>query len=324
MNASGEQAAAERPSRRLRVLTYHRVAEPGSYPDLNPRLISATPEMFEQQMRLIRRRYSAVSMPGVLRALNGAGLPRNAVLITFDDAYIDLADHAMPVLEQLGLPATIFVPTAFPDQPERAFWGDHLHRAFASTTCTRLAGPAGTLDLAGPLERRDSLKRLLDHLKTIPHADAAALVDRIPRELGTEPVTRKSVLDWQALRDLATQRITLAAHTQTHPILTQLPPDEVGRELTGSQRDIEREIGASLPVLCYPNGSHDDRVVSIARDAGFRLAFTTIEGHNDLARDDPLRLRRINITPRTSTHLLRIRLTRWGPALKTLRSRLRG
>jgi len=48
--------------RRLRVLTYHRVAEAGASDDLNPRLVSATPGAFERQMRMLSRRHAVVSM----------------------------------------------------------------------------------------------------------------------------------------------------------------------------------------------------------------------------------------------------------------------
>src|SRR5437867_4251379 len=95
----------------LRVLTYHRVSTPAADPDLNPRLISATPKAFDGQMRWLRRRHAVVPMAQVLDAVErGKGLPRRAVLVTFDDAYADLADHAVPILEALRLPATLFVP----------------------------------------------------------------------------------------------------------------------------------------------------------------------------------------------------------------------
>lgn len=38
--------------------------------------------------------------------------PGRIVAITFDDAYPSVAEHALPVLRELGWPATVFVPTA--------------------------------------------------------------------------------------------------------------------------------------------------------------------------------------------------------------------
>src|SRR2546421_516354 len=102
----------------LRVLTYHRVDEPGARPKLNPGLISATPEVFDQEMSYLAANYHVVSMPELLQAYRtGTPLPPRAVLVTFDDAYCDFAEHAWPTLKRYRLPATLFVPTAYPDQP---------------------------------------------------------------------------------------------------------------------------------------------------------------------------------------------------------------
>src|SRR3712207_2813854 len=113
----------------LRVLTYHRVDEPDAQPTLYPGLISATPAAFEQQMRYLSKHYNVVSMAEVLAAFQGAALPPRSVLVTFDDAYRDFAEHAWPTLRRYRLPATVFVPTAFPDRPQRIFWWDQLYHA---------------------------------------------------------------------------------------------------------------------------------------------------------------------------------------------------
>ena len=88
----------------LRILTYHRVADIGTCPRLNPRLVSATPVEFEKQMRHLARSYRVVSATDVLEAVEfGRPLPRRAVLVTFDDAYRDFAEIAWPIMRRHGL-----------------------------------------------------------------------------------------------------------------------------------------------------------------------------------------------------------------------------
>jgi peptidoglycan/xylan/chitin deacetylase (PgdA/CDA1 family) len=140
-----------------------------------------------------------------------------------------------------------------------------------------------------------------------------ALVDEICSNLDGRQVAQKSVLSWEELRQLARDGVTLVAHTRTHPILTQLlSPEQVREEVIGSQIDLQREIGQVLPVFCYPSGAHNDTVVNILKQEGFVMAFTTLDGHNDLHRAHLLRLRRTNITQRTSPLIFRIRLLRWA------------
>jgi peptidoglycan/xylan/chitin deacetylase (PgdA/CDA1 family) len=301
----------------LRVLTYHRVAEPHQSPTLNPRLISATPAAFALQMRYLARRYAVVSMPEVLdTAANGLRLPRRAVLITFDDAYHDFGDTAWPLLQRLQLPVTLFVPTGFPDQPERAFWSDRLYQAVAFTEHTALRGtPWGSLPLDTARQRRASFQRLRNSLSTMPQGEAVRWVEDIYAQLGQQWVTQRSVLTWNELRQLACEGVTLASHTQTHAPLTELSPQQMRAEINAAQHDLQREIGHTLPVFCYPRGGHNDTVVRILHEAGYVLAFTTLDGHNDLRSADLLRLRRTDITRRTSLPLFRFRLTRPGASL---------
>jgi hypothetical protein len=89
----------------LRVITYHRVANLDDDHLLNPRLISATPEVFALQIEHVANNYNAVSIDQVLDVImNGGQLPDRAVLITFDDAYYDLTEHAWPILKRFQLP----------------------------------------------------------------------------------------------------------------------------------------------------------------------------------------------------------------------------
>jgi peptidoglycan/xylan/chitin deacetylase (PgdA/CDA1 family) len=307
----------------LRVLTYHRVADPEKSPMLDPRLISATPAVFDQQMCYLSRHYRVISVEEALYAVEtGARLPERTVLLTFDDAYCDFVEYAWPILQRNKLPATLFVPTAYPDQPERAFWTDRLYRAVSYASQAQLnLNPIGSLPLGTLEERRHSLKRLDSYLKTIPHTEALSLVDDICSEVDGHQGVQKSVLGWEELRQLVREGVTLGAHTRTHPIMTQVSLEQLRDEIVGSQSDLRREIGHVLPVFCYPSGAHDATVVGMLRQAGFVMAFTTLDGHNDLQHTDLLRLRRTNITQRTSAFIFRIRLLRWASYLDMWRHR---
>lgn len=296
----------------LRVLTYHRVAPLREDTRLDPRLISATPEVFARQMAHLAKYYEVVSAETVLNSLEtGVPLPRRAVMITFDDSYRDFGEIAWPILQRYRLPVTLFVPTAYPGNPHRAFWWDRLYCALCHSSQPELTGtPVGALPLGTREQRLMSLRRLQAHVKSIPHREAMQLVEEVCDGLpGVQPPLR-TVLDWDELRKLAREGVTVASHTRTHPILTQLSREQIREEAEGSRQDLERELGAVLPLFCYPNGSHDDVVANIIREAGYEIAFTGLDGHNELGSTDPLRLRRTNITRRTSPAIFRLRLLR--------------
>ena len=307
----------------LRILDYHRVAELRATTAVDPRSVSATPGGFARQMEHLARFYRVVSMPEALEALEkGRPLPKRAVLITFDDGYADFADIAWPILQQLRLPATMFVPTAYPDHAERVFWWDRLYQAFAATLRVEInVPPVGRLPLLRAEEKRRSLRTVQNYLTTIAHGEAMQLVDSLCAELGLSFVRGGRVLSWEQLRQLAREGLTLGAHTRTHAIMTKVTPEQMREEIRGSQEDLQREIGECLPIFCYPNGNHNDAVLAVLREQGIRLAFTTLGGANELGLVDPLRLHRTVIMPRTTPAIFGLRLLRWGIHLDAWRER---
>lgn len=92
------------------LLAYHLVgAGTGSPVDLPE-------DVFRAQMAEVRRSGRAIPLSEALRLLEGAEpLPEDRVAITFDDAFANFDGTVRPVLEELDLPATLFVPTDFLD-----------------------------------------------------------------------------------------------------------------------------------------------------------------------------------------------------------------
>jgi peptidoglycan/xylan/chitin deacetylase (PgdA/CDA1 family) len=97
--------------RTLRVLMYHKVN------DLRPNPTTIPTGVFAEQMELLGELgYVPVSLDRVRdHYVEGALLPRGAVLITFDDGYRDNLENALPILQRHGYPAVVFIPIGFLD-----------------------------------------------------------------------------------------------------------------------------------------------------------------------------------------------------------------
>jgi peptidoglycan/xylan/chitin deacetylase (PgdA/CDA1 family) len=307
----GLEGAYRRRPNLLHVLTYHRVGDAAAQPGCYPRIM-VSPKVFEEQMRYLAANYHVISMSELLKAYwSDATLPPRTALITFDDAYRDFAEAAWPILQRYGLPVTLFVPTAFPDQPARLFWWDQLYHALCLTARQDdLATSAGNFALGTLAQREEAFSRLRDYVKRLPHGEAMAWVAQVCNQLDVDPPA-PSVLSWQALRQLAQAGVTLGAHTQTHPLLNRISAEGIRTEITGSLRDLQREAGSSapiLPIFAYPSGECNDEVVHILKEEGFALAFTTMRGANALHTFDPLRIRRYNVGQHTTLPVLRTQL----------------
>jgi len=86
------------------ILTYHSLDESGS-------VTSVRPQFFHEHMHsLARRGFVGISLSQLLDGWdNITPLPARPVVLTFDDGFANLLEHAAPLLSELGFRATIFV-----------------------------------------------------------------------------------------------------------------------------------------------------------------------------------------------------------------------
>lgn len=107
-----------------RVLMYHGVDRVSG--DRDPHGMFVTPARFRAQMeQLLESGFTPVSEETYLESLTGPPLPRRSVLITFDDGYVGVGEHAAPVLDELGIPAVLYVPVDL--LGKHATWLDDHH-----------------------------------------------------------------------------------------------------------------------------------------------------------------------------------------------------
>lgn len=108
------------------VLCYHALSPTWSAD------LSIDPGAFERQLRgLAARGYRGATLR---RAVEDPPAKRT-VAVTFDDAYVSVQDLALPILDELGWPASVYVPSAWPGRGEPMAWpgidqwvgGEHEH-----------------------------------------------------------------------------------------------------------------------------------------------------------------------------------------------------
>ncbi len=88
------------------VLCYHAVS-----PDW-PERYTVTPDALETHVRdLLGRGYRGVTFADAVRAQAG----ERVFALTFDDAYRSVRERALPLLDRLGVPATVFAVSGFAD-----------------------------------------------------------------------------------------------------------------------------------------------------------------------------------------------------------------
>jgi peptidoglycan/xylan/chitin deacetylase (PgdA/CDA1 family) len=261
------------------VLLYHRVTRLAR----DPQQLAVQPENFRRQLQWLKARYPILRFAEPWHAA-----PRPAVVLTFDDGYADNAQQALPILEELGVPATFFVCTGNVDT-RREFWWDEIERCLdaapASARHFTLPAQSGGEHLASATaaERAALYEFLHRRLKTLPVAPREAALGALRAWAGVGEQGREShrPLAVAELRALAESPwATVGAHGVSHAPLARLPREAQRAEIETSRSRLEAWIGRPVELFAYPFGGradYDRESAALCRAAGFRKAAANLQ-----------------------------------------------
>lgn len=120
-------------------------------------------------------------------------------------------------------------------------------------------------------------------------------------------------MDWEELKEVAENNISIGAHTVRHRILSNLSVAELEKEIVDSKNEIEQRIGKKVISFAYPNGKKRDydlgKCVPILEKNGFKLAVSTIGGFNDIkVTDNCFDLHRMGLSYGDSLNTFRLKV----------------
>lgn len=277
------------------ILCYHGIGESG-----NPLGVAPARELFEAQMRFLRENYRVASLDEACRELSGGAKTEPGVVITFDDGYRSAYTVAFPILQKYRLPATIYL-TVDSVETGQVAWYDRVFLAMA-------VAPSGELqlDLQGPWRfelnsTEDRLRAALEVvalLRTLPNSLRCECCSLLENRIGlSQNALSSRVLTWEEIHTMNKAGIAFGSHTLTHPVVSQLAPPELERELGASKCLLEKRLGVPVLDFAFPFGKASDcssvAIEMLAR-CGYRSAVTTVSGVNT-PQVNPFELRRLQV-----------------------------
>lgn len=276
-------------------------------------------DLFEGQIEYARRHHSIIGTEQLLESVtDGAPLPPNALLLTFDDGYADHFTDVYPVLRRHGVTGCFFPAAKCVDESvvldvnkihfvlaSEPDPGRILARLFAVVdehrTAFELDSESGYRQRMQRKNRYDSDDVLL--IKSMLQRDLPSELRRIAiDELFSAYVTQDEAAFAQELylsRDQIAEMkeggMSFGSHGYEHVWLDSLDAEgqatEVDRSLT-----FLRSLGVDTDrwVMCYPFGGYDDTLLTHIEDRGCVAGFTTRPAVADLDADAPLLLPRLD------------------------------
>jgi peptidoglycan/xylan/chitin deacetylase (PgdA/CDA1 family) len=295
----------------LLVITHHRIGYPSKSPYYGS-IFSASPEIFREQVCYLRTNFRILTLSELDTP---AAFKEPSVLIAFDDGYRDNFEVAFPILKELGVPATFFIPTGFLEIPRLPWW-DHAAYVLGQTAQTEIVldwPKRMTIQLDSEGQTRaiwSVISLYLDGKIDDEPQFRAHLEERSAMTVDEAMLGRDLFMTWDQVRLLARAGMSIGSHSHNHPMLAKLSGEQQQAELKTSKAILERELGSAVSSVAYPfgwEGAYNEITKLQAHTAGYRLAFSAKKGINRPGEHDQFALCRISVGFEDTPLLLRAR-----------------
>lgn len=257
------------------ILLYHRCA----VLETDPQLLAVTPENFTNQVKWLKERYPILRFD---ESWNSVREP--SVVLTFDDGYWDNYAYAVPILERLQVPATIFVSTERIGT-EKEPWCDDVERLvllndrFLDAKIHLDLRGQGVVDtfVADEDARRELYYHVHDAVRLMQPDEREEVLAEIEKEYGAFPVrpSHRYMAEGELQELAGSEYITIGGHTVTHSRLSVLSREKQREEIEGSIRCLEKIMDKKITTFSYPFGGQEDYnadSVAIVREMNLKTA----------------------------------------------------
>ena len=265
---------------RVLTLYYHRINALEN--DYN--MLCVSPARFRQQMLYLKNNYPIVRFED-----DWSVLKNDAVAITFDDGYLDNLQYAMPVLEELQIPAMVFVSTGALEQPKEMWWDELEKLLFIGTSFPNSFSLEDdefrykwkTFSREMREDCYQSVHFLMKNLILRDRRDEWLRQLREWRGYGEDIHSNYQMLSEKDCVELAKSKwISIGAHTVTHPSLANLDAAAQEKEIGASVEKLSRLLQREVRFFSYPFGGkwvdYDCTTMNICRRCGIKKAASTV------------------------------------------------
>jgi peptidoglycan/xylan/chitin deacetylase (PgdA/CDA1 family) len=277
------------------------------------------PDDFNGQLDYFAKHYTVIQPCELFNAIdNRKTVSSNALLLTFDDGYIDHFNVVRPALKARGMAGAFF--------PIGSVLRERKLPNFNKVQFILGRGEnIGLLNerLAAAVDRyrkAHALSSMCDYRSSYAHAnhldDAEVIFFKRMLQVGLpepargmvlndlfceivgeadEAVLRSLYMDFEQVKEMVADGMYIGCHGYNHDWMNSLTREE-------QERDVDRAIDilSSIPgsepgrMFCFPYGGYNDNLLNVLRQRLFSVAVTVDVGLADMSIDDPLLLPRLD------------------------------
>jgi len=274
--------------------------------------------LFREQMEFMKNNFNVVTMEQVIDAVQGkAELPERALLLTFDDGYIDNYTFALPVLEEYGLQGSFFIPG-------KTF---ATHRLLDVNKIHYILASADIIDLTEDVKKQMDYYRgsEFDYAPTEELFNEYAIANRfdcketifVKRMLQTvlperlrniissnlfekhvgvteETLAYELYMTEEQIRTMKRHGMFIGIHGYDHYWLGNLEQEQMKLDISKALEVMDEFIDRKQWVMNYPYGNYSQGVLDYIKGQGACVGLTTEVRVAEIGKDNALKLPRFD------------------------------
>jgi peptidoglycan/xylan/chitin deacetylase (PgdA/CDA1 family) len=262
------------------ILMYHRIARE----TFDPWGLSVEPRRFAAQVEWLKENRTVLPLQEFAEKHQERMLPDDAVSLTFDDGYASVL-IAVPLLEEHGLHATVFLPTNLIERGHE-FWWDELARLIVEWRGDTLqldearvsVPPAHGQDrvwlpeTAPSTPRQKRFQSIWSRLHAMPPEALDAAMAQLRSQAPIEPDETDRALTPEQVQLIGSSAIAFGSHGLSHPSLPSLAHEQKLREIDESRIRCAAIVGTAPMAFAYPYGDFDETSSQLIERAGYACA----------------------------------------------------
>jgi peptidoglycan/xylan/chitin deacetylase (PgdA/CDA1 family) len=276
---------------------------------------------FIEQVDFLADKYNFVRMEDCLMAIRGEGfvLPENALLLTFDDGYLEHYTNVFPILDRKGVQGSFF-PTVLSTTEDVVLDVNKIHLILSVSgnheylldllrkeinsikNEFKLDNPEDYFSKIEPDEHPyDSMetiifKRVLQ--RELPLDARQFIIDKLFESLVGVPdkvVSNELYMNEEQLKHMIRKGMFVGGHGYSHKWLNSLDYHE-----KRSECELTMSFLTSLGMhknqltMCYPYGGYDNEIIEILETCDYSAGFTTVPEVTELSLNHRFEIGRID------------------------------
>lgn len=281
-----------------------------------PQIKGLDTNLFRQQIEYMKNNFNIVTMEQVIDAVEGKSeLSEKALLLTFDDGYID--NYAFPILEEFGIQGSFFIPgKTF--TTHQLLDVNKIHYILASADICKLVedvkkemdyyrgiefdyAPTDDLFNEYAVESRFDIKETIFVKRMLQTVLPERLRNTISSNLfekyvgvSEEQLAYELYMTEEQIRTMKRHGMFIGLHGYDHYWLGKLPKEQMKKDLDKALDTLDEFIDRKHWVMNYPYGSYNQDVLDYIKMKGACVGFTTEVKIADICMDAALELPRLD------------------------------